>query len=165
MSHMEEMGLSRTAYDHVVTSGEATHRDLAKIAAGSQCWLIGTPMMGEVFDGYDVTLVDGPEGADFIMNSIPGVHKIGRDEFMEQLERAAKARLPMICANPDLAVNIGAEQYECAGTFAALYEKMGGAVTYHAKPHAPVYEWCHELLGAPNTVSYTHLTLPTTPYV
>ena len=68
---------------------------------------------------------------------------------MKQLRTAANKDLPMLCANPDLVVNIGTELYECAGTFAALYEQMGGRVIYFGKPHKPVYETCFEYLGKP----------------
>ena len=150
IGHMGGMGLAREAYDHVVTSGEATHRALGGMQDGQRCWLIGTEPMKEVLDGHKLPLADGPEAADFVLNSVPGLHKVSREEFMDQLRKAADLGLPMICANPDLVVNIGPDQYECAGTFALEYEHMGGDVTYHGKPYAPIYEWCYELLGQPD---------------
>jgi ribonucleotide monophosphatase NagD (HAD superfamily) len=35
----------------------------------------------------------------------------------------------------------------CAGTLADLYERLGGRVAWHGKPHRAVYERCFEALG------------------
>jgi ribonucleotide monophosphatase NagD (HAD superfamily) len=53
----------------------------------------------------------------------------------------------MVCANPDLVVVHTGRLMICAGTLADLYEKMGGRVAWHGKPHPPVYERCFESLG------------------
>ena len=46
----------------------------------------------------------------------------------------------MLCANPDLVVHRGEQLVYCAGSLAANYEKLGGAVIYYGKPHLPIYE-------------------------
>lgn len=145
----DTMGIPRNLYDHIVTSGEATYQDLKTNDYGQNCWFIGTQYLQELIDGFNLKLMDSPDYADFILNSIPGTDRQSRITFIEQLKQAADKQLPMICANPDLVVNIGREQYECAGTFAKIYEEFGGSVIYHGKPHAPVYERCYELLGQP----------------
>jgi HAD superfamily hydrolase (TIGR01459 family) len=151
-AHLQSMGIARDLYDHIVTSGEATWQALQNRdpTLGDDCWFIGTPHGSEVLEGQSLNIHRRPEGASFILNSIPGTEGRERTMLMAALEYAAKKGLPMICANPDLVVNIGSEQYECAGTFAALYEGMGGAVTYHGKPHGPVYEQCYRLFGSPD---------------
>jgi len=137
-------------FGHVMTSGEATYQALQGMEKSQRCWFIGADIGQEVLDGHDFEQVDGPENADFVLNSMIGQRGEDKAGVIEDLKVAAGRKLPMICANPDLVVNIGAEQYECAGTFAALYEEMGGGVTYHGKPHAPVYEACYEFLGRPD---------------
>ena len=144
-------GIPSGHYHHIVTSGEATYNDLKtrKEILGEKCWFIGKSVMEEVTEGLGFDLLDGPEHANFVLNSIPELGDRDRVKLMTDLALAAAKNLPMLCANPDLVVNIGATQYECAGTFAAAYEEMGGLVTYHGKPHAPVYEWAWQLLGRP----------------
>jgi len=140
-------------YDHIVTAGEATHHALAARedafhqSCGNACWYIGTAYAIELLHGLDLNMVDTPQDASFILNSMPGTETRDVEILEQRLKIALDKDLPMICANPDLVVNIGDEQYECAGTFAAMYEEMGGRVVYHGKPHAPVYERCHALLG------------------
>ncbi len=151
-AQMESMGIGRDLYDHIVTSGEATYEALRSRgdAMGDDCWFIGTAMVSEILEGQDLNLVNGPEDASFILNSIPGTEASAVEVLKAQLQVAADNGLPMICANPDMVVNIGNTQHECAGTFAKIYEDMGGRVTYHGKPYAPVYERCYDLLGHPD---------------
>lgn len=150
IEHMEGMGIARGLYDHIVTSGEATHAYLSQPEwAGKACWFIGKNFINDL-GGLNLRFVDGPDSADYILNSIPGTEPSEVDILRRQLETAAARDIPMICANPDLVVNIGAEQFECAGTFALLYERMGGRVVYQGKPHGEVYETCHALLGRPD---------------
>lgn len=148
-SQMEMMGIPRTLYDHAITSGEATYLSLKNRdeSLGDDCWFIGTDIVHETIEGLGLNLVNGPEDARFILNAIPSIDADAVEHFKSQLQYAVDQQLPMICANPDLVVNIGDEQYECAGTFAAYYENLGGRVVYHGKPHAPVYEMALGLLG------------------
>ena len=152
VKQMEMMGLSRNLFDHIVTSGEATYQALQSDfnAPDQKCWFIGPAVYSEILEGFQGEIVTGPEDASFILNSIPGTQAQEIARLKKQLVLSQCLGLPMICANPDLVVNIGDEQFECAGTFAALYEEMGGQVIYHGKPHGPVYEMCYDLLGWPD---------------
>lgn len=149
---LEAMGLSRSLYDHVWTSGEATYAALKERPAewGDACWFVGTTYGAEITHGHGLQMARGPQEASFILNSIPGTEGAERERLVRDLRIAAERGLPMICANPDLVVNIGEEQHECAGTFAAIYEGMGGEVIYFGKPHAPVYETCYAMMGNPD---------------
>jgi len=155
-AQMKAMGISGKLFHHVVTSGEATYSALENRSdefhqsCGRDCWFIGPRAMAAMLDGLGLNLVDGPEKASFILNAIPGTEPSMVEILMRQMETAKAHDLPMICANPDLVVNIGEKQYECAGTFARHYEEIGGRVLYHGKPHKPVYERCHELFGRPD---------------
>lgn len=155
-NQMESMGIPKDLYDHIVTSGESTHDALKnKIddfhkSCGHDCWFIGKHIVEEIVSDIDgIRLHDGPENASFILNAIPGTSPPEVEDFKKNLRTALEKDMPMICANPDLVVHVGDTLYECAGTFAKIYEDMGGRVVYHGKPHAPVYERCYELLGRP----------------
>jgi HAD superfamily hydrolase (TIGR01459 family) len=62
------------------------------------------------------------------------------DDYREVLERARQLELPLVCANPDLVVDVGGRQFICAGAVADLYERMDGEVFWAGKPHANAYE-------------------------
>lgn len=155
IQYMSEIGIPRILYNHIVTSGEATFQALYNRdddfhrSCGTDCWFIGHRFMEDIAP-LKLNYLGGPEKATFILNSIPGTGPNAVEELTHQLAVSAAKDLPMVCANPDMVVNIGEEQFECAGTFAALYEQMGGRVVYHGKPHLPVYERAHDLLGNPD---------------
>lgn len=155
-AQMQDMGIDRALYDHIVTSGESTHDALIgeNHEFGHDCWFIGKYVVEEIVEGIpDMRLHNGPEKASFILNAIPGTSPPEVADFKDKLKIALDKDLPMICANPDLVVHVGDTLYECAGTFAAMYADMGGRVIYHGKPHAPVYGRCYELLGKPDKSS------------
>lgn len=151
VAKLESLGLSRELYSNIVTSGELTYHAISGRAddfhesLGRKCWFIGQGNSRHIYKGLG-EMLDSPDGADFILNAIPGLGPAA-DDLEKNLKAARDKGLPMICANPDLVVNIGAEQFACAGTFARQYEEMGGRVVYHGKPHAHAYNVAWELLG------------------
>jgi HAD superfamily hydrolase (TIGR01459 family) len=147
------MGITPDHYDHLMTSGEATHEALIDppddwhAALGKRCLHIGPPRDKDVFEGAGLEMVDDPAEATFVVNT-------GIDDFDETiadydpiLKACASRSLPMVCANPDLVVVVGTKMAICAGMLAQRYEELGGSVRYHGKPHAPVYRRCFDLLG------------------
>jgi hypothetical protein len=55
--------------------------------------------------------------------------------------------LPMLCANPDLIVDLGERRLYCAGALAQAYEAMGGTALYYGKPHPPIYDLARRRTG------------------
>jgi HAD superfamily hydrolase (TIGR01459 family) len=61
------------------------------------------------------------------------------DDYRPMLETALARGLEFVCANPDLVVDVGERRHLCAGTLAAEYERLGGAVYWAGKPHPSAY--------------------------
>jgi HAD superfamily hydrolase (TIGR01459 family) len=60
----------------------------------------------------------------------------------------AKARgLKLLCANPDIVVDLGESRIYCAGALAELYADMGGEALYFGKPHPPIYDLARRRLA------------------
>ena len=53
----------------------------------------------------------------------------------------------MLCANPDIVVDMGDTRLYCAGALAQAYEAMGGTALYFGKPHPPIYDLARRRLG------------------
>lgn len=70
------------------------------------------------------------------------------DDYRPMLEEALALRLPLVCANPDLVVDVGGRHYICAGAIADLYERMDGDVFWAGKPHASAYDTAHRAAAA-----------------
>ena len=54
----------------------------------------------------------------------------------------------MVCANPDIVVQVGDRLLYCAGALARMYEEMGGAVVLAGKPHPPIYDLAYTRIEA-----------------
>ncbi|TMV91065.1 TIGR01459 family HAD-type hydrolase [Thioclava sp. BHET1] len=153
---LDRMGCPRDAYDLIVSSGDAAQDAMLAGAVGRKVWHLGP----EKDDGFFTEIPDEWQGQ-------PGVERVDFDDaegiictgpFDEQTEapddyRAkfllAKTRgLPMLCANPDIVVDLGDRRIYCAGALAAFYEEMGGEALYFGKPHPPIYDMARRKLAA-----------------
>ncbi len=136
---LDSLGVSRDAYDGIVTSGDVT-RGLVERYAGQPVYHLGPARDASLFEGLSAQLT-GPDAAVAIVctglfddvTETPASYDLQLSEF-------AHRHLPFICANPDLLVERGNTLCYCAGALAALYAAKGGPVIYAGKPHAPIYE-------------------------
>lgn len=150
-AYLAAMGIARDCYDHLVSSGEATIRALRRRDQG---WLrrlgrrycvIGPPDTAALLRGLAYKPVAGPAAADFVLvtGAAPGAAIAAYEADL----RACLARgLPMICANPDREVLIGARRVMCAGAIAERYVALGGEVHAFGKPARPIFRQCLRLL-------------------
>ncbi len=145
----EFFDIDETYYTDIVTGGESAFVGL-KPFEGKTCWFAGIPEFGRIAQDSHLKLVSSPEGADFVLNAISGLHAKNKRQLQIHMSEALKKDLPMLCANPDMIVNIGKEQFECGGTYAKYYEEHGGKVSYHGKPHPHVYDMAFNILGTPD---------------
>ena len=141
-----KMGVTEDLYTGIVTAGDSAHEKL-KEYDGKKCWFAGTELFDALLEGINIEKQESPDGAEFVLNAITGLYKLPEDDIKAGLQRACDAGLPMVCSNPDLVVNIGDQQHICAGTYALYYENIGGTVSYHGKPHEPVYLEAQQILG------------------
>ena len=56
-------------------------------------------------------------------------------------------KMPFVCANPDLVVDVGETRHLCAGSIAAEYERRGGDVFWAGKPHPSAYGTALQVAG------------------
>ncbi|MBV9858490.1 MAG: TIGR01459 family HAD-type hydrolase [Alphaproteobacteria bacterium] len=147
------IGVPEELYHAVMSSGEEAWQHLCRrdeafyAALGRHCLHIGSERDMEMRDGLDLDFVEGPEGADFILNTGPADWDDRLEDYQPLLRQARDCELPMICANPDLVVMHGGRPTLCAGALAQYYEELGGRVRWHGKPYVSVYESCLDLLG------------------
>lgn len=152
VGQMESMGISRQLYGDVMSSGEAVHMEMASrrdpwfAALGRRCLHVGTERDKDLFDDMDVDLVDRIDDAQFLLVTGPDSYDDTVEDFAPLLDDAARRRLPMVCANPDLVVIRQGRPLVCAGALALHYERIGGDVRYRGKPDPAIYDLCIERL-------------------
>ncbi len=154
---LRRMGIPDTAYDGVMTSGEATYimlRDRLDpwyAALGGAVFHLGPERDRNVLLGLDLDVTDIPADAGFVLNTGPDDHANPTDPaaFDPVLQECAAHKLPMICANPDLEVIRDGVRVICAGTLAARYAAMGGDVRSLGKPDPAIYAPVLAMLDVP----------------
>jgi HAD superfamily hydrolase (TIGR01459 family) len=136
---LDEKGVVRSAWDDIVSSGDLALRRV-KEQAYSRVHCIGPLDRDRAFFS-DLGLPDTPiAGADAVVCT--GFVDDRREtvaQYRDRLEQAHARKLPFVCANPDLVVDVGTERLLCAGTLAAAYEALGGDVYWAGKPHPVSY--------------------------
>jgi HAD superfamily hydrolase (TIGR01459 family) len=150
---LAEIGIPRTLYDQIHTSGEETwqhlHRrdDAFYAALGRVCYLLAPPRDDSVLDGLDLKRVEDIDDAEFIFNTGPWGWDEDVERYEDMLQAARRRNLPMVCANPDIVVHHQGRRAICAGAIAQRYETLGGEVRWHGKPFAATYDTALGLLG------------------
>jgi HAD superfamily hydrolase (TIGR01459 family) len=147
------IGVPEELYHGVMSSGEEAWQHLRRrddpfyAGLGRRCLHIGSDRDLEMRDGLDLSFLGVPDEADFILNTGPAGWDDTIEDYAPVLTAARECDLPMVCANPDLVVIHNGRPALCAGALAEEYERIGGRVRWHGKPHASVYDSCIELLG------------------
>ena len=159
ISQLDGMGAPRDCGELVVTSGDAAHRGMLSGAVGRKVHHIGAPKDEPFFTDFADDLAayakSQPPIARVALNEATGIVCTGlRDDLTETPDdyRAAlllgkTLGLPMLCANPDIVVDMGDKRLYCAGALAQMYEQMGGTALYFGKPHPPIYDLARRRLG------------------
>ncbi len=158
VAQLDRMGLPRDAWDDVTTSGDAAQIALFSGAVGNRVFHIGAPKDEPFFNAVepDVAALSSGVGITRVpLDQAEGIVCTGlADDLTETPEdyRAALLMgktlgLTMLCANPDIVVDMGEKRLWCAGALARDYEEMGGEALYYGKPHPPVYDLARRRLG------------------
>jgi HAD superfamily hydrolase (TIGR01459 family) len=136
---LDALGVTREAYDGIVSSGDVTHALIAA-RAGLRVFHIGPPRDVGLFDGLDAPMATLDEADYAVCSGLTDDTVETPQDYHELIERMRLRALPMICANPDIVVERGDQLVYCAGAIADLYAAAGGPVIYAGKPHRPIYE-------------------------
>jgi HAD superfamily hydrolase (TIGR01450 family) len=146
-AHLDQLGLSRSLYEAVSSSGEAGIAGLLDL--GQPVGFMGTE------DDCDDLL---RRGVEIVVDGFSELACTGLDErsdepeaYRARLRTLAERGVRMHCLNPDRVVIHLGNLEACAGALADIYEEMGGAVAWYGKPHRPIYEHARSLAGDPPT--------------
>ncbi len=152
---LEEMGAPPDLHDAVMSSGEAAWAALKQrddpwhARLGRRCLHIGPERDNDVREGNGLEIVERVEDADFILCTGVDAWDETVADYEPLLAAGAARGLPMVCANPDLAVHIGDRLSICAGALGERYRALGGDIGWHGKPYPTVFERAFEALGNP----------------
>ena len=152
------MGLPHDAWDDVATSGDAAQYAMLSGAVGSRVHHIGAAKDEPFFTDFEddiAHLVDDAGITRVPLDQATGIVCTGLaddltetpDDYRAKLLLGKAKGLKMLCANPDIIVDMGDKRLYCAGALAQAYENMGAEALYYGKPHPPVYDLARRRLG------------------
>ena len=136
---LDDKGVRRDSWDAIVSSGDVA---LAHIAAKryQRIHHIGPTRDLPLIDAMTAASVGFDLAQAMVCTGLVDDRRETAASYRPLLAKALARSLPLICANPDLIVDVGGELLPCAGVIAETYADMGGPVTWAGKPHAPAYE-------------------------
>ncbi|MFZ1468355.1 MAG: TIGR01459 family HAD-type hydrolase [Paracoccaceae bacterium] len=160
VAQLDGMGVPRDTWDEIATSGDAAQFGLVSGAVGRQVYHIGAIKDETFFTDFAPDVADYAASQPAItrvpLREATGIVCTGlRDDLTEtpedyraELLLARTLDLPMLCANPDIVVDMGDKRLWCAGALAQDYEAKGGRALYFGKPHPPIYDLARRRLAA-----------------
>ena len=154
-AQLDRMGVPRDAWDLIVSSGDAAQDAMVAGAVGRRVWAIAQ----DKDEGFFTDIPEGWQDAAPItrvpLDQAEGIVCCGLfddltevpDDYRARLMLARERGLKLLCANPDVVVDLGETRLYCAGALAELYEDLGGESLYFGKPHPPIYDLARRRLG------------------
>ena len=154
IAQLDRMGVPRDAWDIVVSSGDAAQEAMFAGTVGRKVWHIGTAKDDGFFDDIPAEFAGSPAITRVPLDEAEGIVATGPFEeltetpadYHDRLMQARDRGLPLLCANPDVVVDMGETRIYCAGALAEYYEGLGGTSLYFGKPHPPIYDRARRLL-------------------
>ncbi|MBK4215370.1 TIGR01459 family HAD-type hydrolase [Paracoccus caeni] len=154
-AQLDRMGVPRDAWDMVVSSGDAAQDAMFAGAVGQKVWHVGTAKDDGFFNDIPPEWADAPQVTRVSLEEADGIVVTGPfdeineapEDYRTRFAAALERGLPLLCANPDVVVDMGETRIYCAGALAEFYEDMGGKSLYFGKPHPPIYERAHRLMN------------------
>ena len=138
------LGAPRSAWDAIVSSGDAAQAAMAAGQFGRRVYHIG-PERDLVFfqdaQGRPIEVERVPlEAAEGIVcTGLFDDRRETPDDYRATILYGKTKGLKLLCANPDIVVDVGETRIYCAGAIAQAYTEAGGRSYYFGKPHPPIY--------------------------
>ena len=159
IKELQHLGVPDDCYDEVVSSGDAAQYALITGAVGHRVYHLGPakdlPFFTDFADDLQATRAAQPPITLVPLTSAEGIVCTGLFDDLTETPadyRAtllyAKTRgLKLLCANPDIVVDMGATRVFCAGALAQAFDQNGGTSLYFGKPHPPIYDLARRRLA------------------
>ena len=138
--YLINLKMDKVFLNNLVTSGEAALQTLKKNIYGEKFYHLGPKRDEDLIRGFEKNRTN-LEKCDYILCTGLFDDQTNSLSYYENLLKK-NIKLKMLCTNPDLIVHRGSKTEYCAGSIAAIFEKLGGKVVYFGKPYPEIYNFC-----------------------
>ena len=142
---LDEIGVARDLYHEVATSGDSARSALASGYFGTEIFHIGPERDAPFFASNDIpdlakiTRVPLDRAQSIVCTGLFDDQTETPEDYAVIFHEAKSRGMDLLCANPDIQVDLGEKRIFCAGALAKEYAQIGGLSHYFGKPHAPIY--------------------------
>jgi HAD superfamily hydrolase (TIGR01459 family) len=136
---LDRRGVRRDAWDTILASGDLTRQHVGE-RGYQRLHHIGPDRDLALFAELAIRRVALEDAEAVLCTGLVDDAGETGESYRPLLVQARARGLPLVCANPDLVVDVGGTLLPCAGLLGALYEELGGEVFWAGKPHAVAYE-------------------------
>ncbi len=141
---LDGLGAPRSCWDVVVSSGDAAQAAMVAGQFGRRVYHIGPERdLGFFQDAegrpFDIERVPLEEAEGIVCTGLFDDHSETPDDYRATILYGKTKGLKLLCANPDIEVDVGETRIYCAGAIAQAYKQAGGRSYYFGKPHPPIY--------------------------
>lgn len=159
IKQLDAMGTPRDCWDVIATSGDAAQMGMLSGAVGRKVHHIGAVKDESFFTDFaddlaayaktqaPIERVALKDAEGIVCTGLADDLTETPDDYRAALLLGKTLGLTMLCANPDIVVDMGDKRLYCAGALAQAYEQMGGTALYFGKPHPPIYDLARRRLG------------------
>jgi len=150
INQLNSIGVPAEIYDEVASSGDAAQAGLAAGMVGRKVYHLGPEKDVEFFSDengpIDVEHVPLDQAEGIACTGLFDDQKEGPDDYRLTILDGVNRGLKLLCANPDIMVDLGHKRIYCAGAIAKAYTEAGGESLYFGKPHSPIYQLAYARL-------------------
>ncbi len=151
----DKIGFPKTAWDRIVTSGDAAKSCLFEGRVGRRIHYIGPPNdLGFLEPETDIQRKFGKienvplqNAQGIVCTGLNDERTEAPEDYRDAFLRAIDANLPFLCVNPDIVVDRVDRRAFCAGALGRLYEELGGRVLLFGKPRSEIYSLARKILS------------------
>ena len=157
-SHLSSLGIFDQHYNDITTSGDAAQNSMLSGDVGKRVFHLGPERDLSFFTDLprDVNFKNNIERVG--LTSAEGIVCTGLfndltetpENYIDLIKYGVNKKLNLLCANPDIFVDVGAVRVWCAGGIAAAFTKAGGNSIYCGKPHKQIYSLAYSKLKKHN---------------
>lgn len=137
---LDERQVPRHAWDAIVSSGDIALRHVHDKGYNALYRIGPAARDSALFRALPGRAAPLDEAQAIICTGLVDDINEAAEHYRPLLADAQARKLPFVCANPDLVVDVGGRLYVCAGAIAELYASLGGEVFWAGKPHASAYD-------------------------
>ncbi len=155
VEQLQRMQVPDDVWDLIVSSGDAAQDALFAGAVGRKVWAIAPEKDSGFFTEVPSQWADAPAIDRVPLDEAEGIVCTGPfdednetpQDYQVPLMLAKERGLKLLCANPDIVVDMGDRRIICAGAIAEYYTQLGGESLYFGKPHPPIYDLARRKLN------------------